>query len=340
MRRHSPKTILLATLLGGASLAPANAQTVPSGDPPRQSPIAPNQPANGSGPTSNPVLIITPVPAPGASPAAQPTEKADAKQGAGDVAALTTTTNTDQTAFFEAHLAALHAGLTLTPDQEKLWPPLEQAIRGVADLQRKEHRTAGAAQSSDDEAADQSSSSKGEDAIATLKQVSTRMVDRGTALGALADASGPLYETLTDEQKGRLPVLLEGLTPRRGPVARMVKALLGDLKDDESGMRGDRHEERPQDMRRGDRDQNREEGPGDRGARSRMRQSEVDEDRDAQHDDYDAQDRSSYGRRSMDVRRDDRFDENGSFYSDRDAGRRDRPTRRGRYDDGNNGRYD
>ncbi|MDB5651016.1 MAG: hypothetical protein JWL62_2536, partial [Hyphomicrobiales bacterium] len=34
----------------------------------------------------------------------------------------------DRAAFFEARLAAIHAGLRLTADQEKLWPPVESAV--------------------------------------------------------------------------------------------------------------------------------------------------------------------------------------------------------------------
>jgi zinc resistance-associated protein len=36
----------------------------------------------------------------------------------------------DIKAFTDARIAALKAGLQLTPDQEKNWPPFEQAIRG------------------------------------------------------------------------------------------------------------------------------------------------------------------------------------------------------------------
>ena len=33
----------------------------------------------------------------------------------------------DRAAFADARIAAVHAGLKLTPDQEKLWPPVEAA---------------------------------------------------------------------------------------------------------------------------------------------------------------------------------------------------------------------
>src|SRR5450432_993940 len=40
----------------------------------------------------------------------------------------------DRAAFADARIAAVHAGLKLTPDQEKLWPPVETAVRDFAKL--------------------------------------------------------------------------------------------------------------------------------------------------------------------------------------------------------------
>ena len=37
----------------------------------------------------------------------------------------------DREAFTDARIAALRARLKLTPDQEKLWPAVEDAIRGL-----------------------------------------------------------------------------------------------------------------------------------------------------------------------------------------------------------------
>jgi hypothetical protein len=34
----------------------------------------------------------------------------------------------DRAAFTDARIAAVHAGLKLNPDQEKLWPPVETAV--------------------------------------------------------------------------------------------------------------------------------------------------------------------------------------------------------------------
>ena len=40
----------------------------------------------------------------------------------------------DRAALTDARIAAVHAGLKLTPDQEKLWPPVEAAVRDFAKM--------------------------------------------------------------------------------------------------------------------------------------------------------------------------------------------------------------
>ena len=47
----------------------------------------------------------------------------------------------DISAFGDARIAALHAGLKLTPEQEKNWPAVESALREIA-KQRSEHYAA------------------------------------------------------------------------------------------------------------------------------------------------------------------------------------------------------
>jgi zinc resistance-associated protein len=104
----------------------------------------------------------------------------------------------DRAAFFDARLAAIHAGLRLNGDQEKLWPPVEAAARDLAkqmtDL-REKARTDGPPASPFD-----GMRRRGEAATAT-----------GAALTRLADAAQPLWNTLTDEQKRRYPMLARGM---------------------------------------------------------------------------------------------------------------------------------
>jgi zinc resistance-associated protein len=108
----------------------------------------------------------------------------------------------DRAAFFSARIAALHAGLTLTPDQDKLWPAVETALRDAAKtiadrrkLWKDEPRPA--------------------DPVQMLQRVSEGALARGEALKKLADAAKPLYASLNDEQKHRLPILLAHLRPHR-----------------------------------------------------------------------------------------------------------------------------
>ena len=108
----------------------------------------------------------------------------------------------DRAAFAEARIAALHAGLRLTADQEKLWPPVETAMRDLA-RQRRERRAAMGDRKRMDE-----------DAPAALRAMADAATARGAALGKLADASGPLYATLDADQKRRAMILSR---PMGGP---------------------------------------------------------------------------------------------------------------------------
>jgi hypothetical protein len=100
----------------------------------------------------------------------------------------------DITAYGDARIAAVHAGLKLSAEQEKNWPAVEAALRDMA-KQRSERFTARA------------SADKPADPIARLSQRADAMTQQGAALKKLADAAGPLYTSLDDGQKKRLMVL-------------------------------------------------------------------------------------------------------------------------------------
>ena len=101
----------------------------------------------------------------------------------------------DRAAFMDARLAALRAGLELTPDQEKLWPPVDAAFRDLFKTFADEREKA-------------RSEGRPADPIARLQRVSENEITRGQDLKKLADAAAPLYAALTDDQKKRLPILL------------------------------------------------------------------------------------------------------------------------------------
>jgi LTXXQ motif family protein len=105
----------------------------------------------------------------------------------------------DFAAFTDARIAALKAGLKLTPAQEKNWPALETALREqakaraarIAEWREKakeprEHRSV----------------------IEGLQQGAKRLAASSAELEKLADAAKPLYDSLDDAQKGRFPALL------------------------------------------------------------------------------------------------------------------------------------
>ena len=107
----------------------------------------------------------------------------------------------DRAAFLDARIAAVHAGLKLTADQEKLWPPVEQAVRDFAKLRMDR---ANARMKAFDDAQDPQ---KLDDPVARLRERADNMAASATALKKIADAADPLYKTLDDGQKRRLSVL-------------------------------------------------------------------------------------------------------------------------------------
>jgi hypothetical protein len=108
----------------------------------------------------------------------------------------------DRAAFADARIAAVKAGLKLTPDQEKLWPPVEAAVRDFAKL-RIDRANARMNEQKDDA----KDAQKPDDPVARLRERADRMATTAAALKRIADASDPLYKTLDDGQKRRLKIL-------------------------------------------------------------------------------------------------------------------------------------
>ena len=123
----------------------------------------------------------------------------------------------DRAAFVDAKIAAVHAGLQLTPDQEKNWPPVEAAVRDFAkqridranaraserDLRRAERDQKGV----ENRGPDQASPNKSWDPVARLRERADNMATTATSLKRIADAADPLYKSLDDGQKRRLAML-------------------------------------------------------------------------------------------------------------------------------------
>jgi zinc resistance-associated protein len=110
----------------------------------------------------------------------------------------------DREAFTDARIAALRAGLKLSPDQEKLWPAVEEAIRGLVKQrgeQMREWREARRLMRDDFPAA--------------VRSMAERQAAGAEALRRMADAAAPLYATLDESQKRRAGVLMRSLRPHR-----------------------------------------------------------------------------------------------------------------------------
>ena len=108
----------------------------------------------------------------------------------------------DRAAFTDARIAAVHAGLKLNPDQEKLWPPVETAVRDFAKLRIDRANARINAKPDDSQDAQ-----KPNDPVARLRERADNMATSAAALKKIADAADPLYKTLDDGQKRRLAVL-------------------------------------------------------------------------------------------------------------------------------------
>ena len=108
----------------------------------------------------------------------------------------------DASAFADARIAALKAGLELTPDQAKNWPPFEQAVRDLVQLriQRIQARQSGGQQPPSSP-------------FDRLSKRADNMSKTSTALKKVADAGAPLYQSLDDGQKGRFMMLARILRP-------------------------------------------------------------------------------------------------------------------------------
>jgi len=108
----------------------------------------------------------------------------------------------DVSAFADARIAALKAGLQLTPDQTKNWPPFEQAVRDLVQLRiaRLQARQGG----------DQQQPASPFD---RLSQRADNMAKSSAALKKVADAGAPLYQSLNDDQKSRFVKLARMLRP-------------------------------------------------------------------------------------------------------------------------------
>jgi zinc resistance-associated protein len=111
----------------------------------------------------------------------------------------------DMAAYADARIAALKAGLELTPDQAKSWPAFEQALRELSQL-RIERRKAR-------EAREAQQNQTPPTPFERLSRRADAMAKTSAALKHIADAGAPLYMSLNDAQKERFKTLAHALRP-------------------------------------------------------------------------------------------------------------------------------
>jgi len=100
----------------------------------------------------------------------------------------------DISAFGDARIAALHAGLRLSAGQEKNWPAVEAAMKDLTKVRS-------------DRVAARAKADKPKDPIERLAARGEAEAERGAALKKFADAAAPLYNSLDQAQKHRFMVL-------------------------------------------------------------------------------------------------------------------------------------
>ena len=112
----------------------------------------------------------------------------------------------DRNNLTDMRIDLVKAALQLTPDQEKLWPPVESAIRA-----RAEDRKARVAkiQETVGRRVDENrvEALRNRDPIAFLQRRSEALAQRSADLDKLAEAWQPLYKTLSPEQRQRMAAL-------------------------------------------------------------------------------------------------------------------------------------
>jgi flagellar biosynthesis regulator FlaF len=115
---------------------------------------------------------------------------------------------TDQNTLTDMRVDLVKAALQLTPEQQKLWPPVESAIRSNAEDRRgriaKIQETVGIRS---DQSQNRVDALRNRDPIAFLQRRSQALAQRSADLDKLAEAWQPLYNTLSQEQRQRMAAL-------------------------------------------------------------------------------------------------------------------------------------
>jgi hypothetical protein len=103
----------------------------------------------------------------------------------------------------DIRVALVKAALQLTPEQEKYWPAVEEAIRSRA-KDRQARLAAAAARANELRDRSPIEIIRERDPVNFLKRRADALTQRGADLKKLAEAWQPLYQTLSPDQKRRM----------------------------------------------------------------------------------------------------------------------------------------
>jgi hypothetical protein len=108
-----------------------------------------------------------------------------------------------QSLMLDAHLAGMRDGLKLTDEQAKNWPAFESAIRGAEKARSDRWRQARERMSGGDRPS----------TIERMTIMSDHLQKMADQLNKVAEASKPLYDSLTDVQKREFDTLIREFRP-------------------------------------------------------------------------------------------------------------------------------
>lgn len=151
-------------------------------------------------------------PPPGAPPSANDTAKPGNPDGArnDERSDRPRFSPEDRMAFFNARLASIRAGLMLTPEQDKMWPQVESAVRDLVKLRADQRAQFEALRESRNQTSGQPQDQTQPNPLDRLRMRGEAQMKHGEAIKKFAEAASPLYSSLNDDQKRRLRFLGRG----------------------------------------------------------------------------------------------------------------------------------
>lgn len=154
----------------------------------------------------------------------------------------------DRSAFLDARIAAVRAGLRLTPEQEKNWPAVEAAVRDLVKIRDDQREARRDARNADQRP----------DPVERLRSSADTMATLAAGMKRVAEAADPLYKSLDDSQKRRLALLTRAGAMREGFRDRWMDRM--ERRERMMDRWHDRRDDNRRDDRRGDRP-DRDDGP-------------------------------------------------------------------------------